>query len=51
MVRAPLPADRIGLLQADIMVESLIAIAADSIEKFARASRHSTEANKINVAV
>ena len=51
MVQAHLSAKIIGLLQADVVDESLIAIAADSMKKFVRTSHHSTEANKINVAI
>ena len=51
MVRVHLPTDSIGLLQANIVDKSLIAIAVDSTKKFIRASRHSAEVNKINVAI
>ena len=51
MVRTYLPVDSVGLLQTDVVDESLIAIAADTTEKFIRASYHSIKANKINMAV
>ena len=51
MVQAHLLADSVGSLQADVVDESLIAIAANSVEKFARTSRHFVEMNKINVAI
>ena len=51
MIQAHLPTDSVGLFQADIVDESLIAIAVDSTEKFMRASRNFAEVNKINVAV
>ena len=51
MVQAHFFANSIGLLQVDIVDESLIAIAVDSVKKFARTSCHSIEANKISVAI
>ena len=51
MIQMHLPTDSIGFFQADIVDKSLIAIAADSMKKFVRASLHSTKVNKINVAV
>ena len=44
-------ADNVGPQQADVVDESLIAIVVDSAKKFARASRHFTEVNKISVAI
>ena len=51
MIRVHLPTDSIGLLQAVVMDESLIAIAADSAEKFTQASRYSIKMNKITMVI
>ena len=51
IVQMQLPTDSVGSHQVDVVDESLIAIAADRAEKFVRASRHSIEANNINVAI
>ena len=46
-----LPVDVIELLQVDCIDERLLAVVADSAEKFARAARYSTEPNKVYAAV
>ena len=43
--------DSVKLLQFNFLDESLKAVTVDSIEKFARASRYFTEANKVDVAI
>ena len=51
MDRAHLSVDSIKLLQADLLDESLLAVAVDSTEKFVRVFRYSTEANNIDTAI
>ena len=46
-----LPADVIEILQADCIDERLLAVVADSVEKFVRAACYFAEPNKVHTTI
>ena len=51
IIRVHCPSNHVEPLQTDYLDESLLAIAADSAERFAKASHFPREVSKINAAI